>query len=486
MSWTTSSQLDQSDLLPGLRSQLRDGRGSLRDRLGAGLLEAIETGRLPVGARLPSERLLADEMGVSRGTVVAAMDHLVALGHLERRQGSGTYVRSAPVVAGGHDDGRLIDFWMRHSTPLDLAISSTVEAPTGLLGPLEATALLTAQPTHGYSAVGERHMREAAARHLTRMGMPTTGDEVMVTTGAQQALGLAIESLVRPGDRVLVESPTYPGLLALIRRAGARPVPLRTDEHGVIPADLSRAIDEGGPALLCTVPIGSNPTGAVMSPGRREALLDIVVRHGIAVLEDLTLADLVFDDVEVGHPLNASPDVEGVVTGSTSKTLWGGLRVGWLRADEPWFSRFVQTKALQDFGTSPITQHVAAQMLRGIEADDDWMPNRRKELSERRNLLIDLLNEALPQWGVSRPSGGLSLWVRLPGTDTTAFAEAADRHGVHVMPGEQCATDGDYGDHIRMCFDRDPVVLREAVSRLAGAYSEFSRSRTPQRVLLRP
>ena len=488
MSWTTSKQLDHSELFRALRAHLRQTPGQLRERLASGLLEAVRSGQLSVGSRLPSERLLSDELGVSRGTVVAALDHLVRRGVLERRQGSGTYVRSAPVsVTAQADEERwLVDRWLKHSTPLDLAISSTIEAPTGLLGDFPATALMTAEPSTGYSAVGERNMREVAARRLESHGVPSLADDVMVTTGAQQALGLAIDAMVRPGDRVLVESPTYPGILALVRRAGAVPVPIRTDAHGLIPSELRRAVAEVGPALLCSQPVGSNPTGAVVTPERREELLDIVVKNSLVVIEDLTLADLVFADVDTALPLNASPDVEGVVTGSSSKTLWGGLRVGWLRADEPWLSRLVQAKALQDFGTSPITQHLTAQLMTAAEEHPTWMNDRLADLSARCDHLINALKREIPSWGMERPIGGLSLWVRTPGLDAQTLSDAADRHGVHVMPGDQCGVDGAFSDYVRLCFDRDPKILDEAVTRLAAANADVRRTPSPQRVLLRP
>jgi DNA-binding transcriptional MocR family regulator len=495
MSWTTSSKLDhsvadQSTVFSKLRRSVGQGEGALRERLAAALVEAIQSGDFPAGVRLPSERRFADELGVSRGTVIAAMDQLTNLGTIERRRGSGSYVLRAPVTmerTGTPADRRLVDLWLRHSTPLDLAISSTVEAPTGLLEDLPVTALLTAQPTHGYSAVGEKHMREAAANHLAQQQLPANSDNILITTGAQQALALAIESMVRAGDRVFVEAPTYPGILALIRRAGARPVPLRTDSEGIVPSALEQAIREGGPALLVTVSIASNPTGAVLSPGRRAALLSLVTRHQLVVLEDLTMADLVFADVPVAEPLSAAPEVQGIVVGSASKTLWGGLRVGWLHAPEPWLGQFVQAKALSDFGTSPITQHLAGQMLRRLDDDPTFLLERRRSLRSRKEYLAQLLNERLPAWGVGSPAGGMSLWVRLPGTDARAFADVADQHGVHVMPGDQCGVDGDYADYTRLCFDRDTATLDEAVSRLATAYDDMTNhSSSRQRVLLRP
>lgn len=490
MSWATSAELDQSPVVVTLRRDLRQASGPLRDHLASSLLAAVGSGDIALGTRLPAERRLADALGVSRGTVVAALDQLVDRGVVERRPGSGSYVRAAPVTVAGPSspgDEHLVDFWMNHKTAIDLAVSSPAEPPRDLLraSPVADDELFGSSVGHGYSAYGEPRMREAAAERLTRQGLPTTVDDVVVTCGAQQGLQLAVRSLVRPGDRVFVDSPTYPGLLAILRQTGAVPIPVRCDEAGLVPTDLARAVDEYGPALISTCSIGSNPTGAVLTPRRRRELLEVIVAGDLVVLEDLTLADTVFDssmldeagvdDSKVAAPLMADERVRGVAVGSASKLFWGGLRVGWVRTSESWLRTIAQAKALADFGTSPVTQGITAELLAQLHADPSWHARRRSELQERRDLAVGLIHEHLPTWGVSAPPGGLSLWARVPGTDGTQLATAADRHGVHVMPGEQCGTDGAYTDHIRLCFDRDPALLREAVHRLASAYAETSR-----------
>jgi DNA-binding transcriptional MocR family regulator len=192
------------------------------------------------------------------------------------------------------------------------------------------------------------------------------------------------------------------------------------------------------------------------------------------------------DDTWVAPPLTADDRVRGVAVGSASKLFWGGLRVGWLRTNPSWLRTIAQAKALSDFGTSPVTQGVTAGLLGQLHADPTWHRGRRAELQQRRDLVISLLNDQLPTWGVSAPMAGLSLWVRIPGVDGTQFAVAADRHGVHVMPGEQCGTDGAYADHIRFCFDRDPALLHEAVKRLALANAEAGRAATRSPVTLGP
>ncbi len=484
MSWATTSELDQS-LLPRWRAELRQADGPLRDHLAAGIFTAVCHGELAVGARLPAERRLADALGISRGTVVAALDQLVDRGVLERRAGSGSYVRSAPITAVAPStprDQTLVDFWMNHQTPIDLAISSPITPPAELLEAWQGTAtdavdaLLGHLPEHGYSAYGVPEMRQLAAEQLTGQSLPSTADDVIVTCGAQQALQLSIRALVKPGDRVFVDSPTYPGFLAILRQSGAVPVPVRCDAEGVMPADLQRAIGEHGPALLATSTLVSNPNAAVLSPRRREELVAAIVAHDVVVIEDLTLADTLLDDVEQASPLMADPRVRGVAVGSASKVIWGGLRVGWLRTQETWLRRIAQAKALEDFGTSPVTQRLAAELLRGLAQNPSWHEARRSQLRERRDLLVELIHEHLPSWGVQAPPGGLSLWVRLPGGDGSEFAAEADRSGVHVMPGEQCGTDGTYSDHLRLCFDREPDVLREAVTRLAQAQTEMTRA----------
>jgi DNA-binding transcriptional MocR family regulator len=493
MSWATESQLDQS-LLSRWRADLREADGPLRDRLAQGVFTAVCHGEVRVGSRLPAERRLADALGVSRGTVVAAFDQLVERGIVERRPGSGSYVRSAPVTAASlssPDDRLLVEFWMNHQTPVDLAISSPIDPPESLVSlPAEAGGLATAGE-HGYSALGLGRMRRVAAERLCLQGVPTTPDDVMITCGAQQALQLAVRALVRSGDRVFVDSPTYPGLLAILRQAGARPIALRSDASGVLPGELARAVAEHGPAILATSTIVSNPDAAVLTEDRRAALLEVITAHDVVVIEDLTLADTILGDAERDEiapatPLTADERVRGVTIGSASKVIWGGLRVGWLRTQETWLRRMAQAKALEDFGTSPVTQRLTADLMDELVRRPEWWQARQAELRARRDLLVDLIHEHLPSWGVRTPVGGLSLWVRVPGVDGAELAETADRYGVHVMPGDRCGLDGAYADHLRLCFDRDPQMLHEAVGRLTQAYAEVAQRPARQPAMVGP
>jgi DNA-binding transcriptional MocR family regulator len=501
MSWAASPTLDQSPIVVSLRRELRQATGPLRDHLASGLLAAVGSGAIPLGSRLPAERRLAEALGVSRGTVVAALDQLEARGLVERRPGSGSYVRSAPITASGAptpEDAELVELLLNHSTPIDLAVSSPMHPPVDLVPPEVqfTSALLTSTSEHGYSAFGEPRMRAAAAAHLTAQGLPSDASDVIITCGGQQALQLAIRTLVKPGDRVFVDSPTYPGLLALLRQAGAVPIPIRTDEAGIVPRDLTRGIAQHGPTMLASATLGSSPTGSVMSPGRRAELLDVIVAHELVVLEDLTLADTMLEDrlvnehgldaSLVGAPLSADDRVRGMAVGSASKLLWGGLRVGWLRTNESWLRLTAQSKAFADFGTSPVTQLLTAEMLEHVHSDPSWLAKRRQQLRERRETMLKLLHHHLPTWRINVPAAGLSLWAQVPGVDGTDLAAAADRHDVHVIPGEQCGLDGTFSDHLRFTFDREPAVLEQAVQRMALAYSEVERTPTRSRTTLGP
>jgi DNA-binding transcriptional MocR family regulator len=274
------------------------------------------------------------------------------------------------------------------------------------------------------------------------------------------------------------------------------PVPIRTDAEGMQPRDLVRAVAQHGPGMVATASLGSNPTGAVLSPARRADLLEVIVQYELVVLEDLTLTDTVIDEAmlsgeglnpsAVGLPLCADDRVRGVVVGSASKLLWGGLRVGWLRTNESWLRLIAQSKALADFGTSPVTQLVTAAVIDGIHADPSWVAHRRAELRARRDLLVDRLHHHVPTWGVTTPPSGLSLWLHVPGVDGAQLATAADRHDVHVLPGEQCGIDGSYTDYIRVTFDRDPSVIEQAAQRLAQAYAEIGRTTSRARTSVGP
>jgi DNA-binding transcriptional MocR family regulator len=414
--------------------------------------------------------------------VLAAYQQLAGDGLIERRHGSGTFVTDPD---GGTDAGtgtgtgpptlppdregsslvhHLADASRDEPSLIDLSLSVTHD-----LGHLELPALTPAQlravePATGYSPWGLAGLRAAVAAHVTGWGLPSTPGQIVITTGAQQAIAAAAACWVRPGDTVVCEDPSYPGALAALRQAGARVVGVPVDRHGVVVAALEAAL-AAGPALVYLQPDVHSPTGVVLAERRRRAVAGLLGAARVPLVEDAALADTAWSPGP--PPIAALAGAASVaLVGSLSKGFWGGLRVGFVRVPEPLAPRFVRVKATMDLGSSVPAQVLAERLLAGDPRA--VLRRRRSVLRERHDTLAAALHRHLPSWRWTAPEGGLSLWVRLPG-DATAFAHQARRAGVAVaLPGPLSPGDG-HRDHVRLSFDLPPAALVEAVERLAHA-----------------
>jgi DNA-binding transcriptional MocR family regulator len=435
------------------------GAGPLFRRLAVRLSRLVERGVLSEGARLPSERSLAAALSVSRGTAVAAYDLLVADGVVERRQGSGTYAVGSAAVglpAGREGSGlvaRLVDASAGPGAVIDLSLSVLQDAAGLPVAEVTTADLASVAPDTGYSPWGLRGLREVVADRLSADGLPSTADQIVITTGAQQAISLAAACWVRPGDRVVIDDPTYPGALSAFTAAGAELV----TELG------------GHPALVYVQPSVHSPTGSVMTRSQRDALALAVTDAGVPLVEDMALDGLAWGPVP--EPVAARiPDHPVAVVGSLSKLLWGGFRLGFVRAPEPVALRFARVKATHDLGTSVISQLLAERMLRSPELDG-FVQERNTRLRLRYEALAGALRGALPSWQWDEPRGGLSVWVQLPEPVADQFAQVALRHGVAVATAEALSITGTHRDRLRLSFAGPPDDLREGVSRLAAAWA---------------
>lgn len=481
----TSSKVERSTAARRVAEELGDwsaGPGPLFRQLARALGAGIERGALATGERLPAERTLARLLDVGRGTAVAAYDLLVADGLVERRHGSGTYVVGAGDLAllpAGREGSALVHRLVDRSAAegaavIDLSISVLGDpslVPRFTLGPADLEAVV---PDTGYSPWGLPDLRTALAGELTASGLPTSPDEVVVTTGAQQGISAAAACWVRPGDTVVIDDPTYPGAVAAFTAAGARLVGVPVDAHGVQVAPLAEAL-AAGPALAYVQSTLHSPTGAVLRESRREAIAELVARHRVPLVEDIALAPLAWGRAPAPIASHA-PDAPIAVVGSLSKRFWGGLRVGWVRAPAPVALRFARVKATQDLGSSAISQVLATQLLRASAtpagAGASGATPAALEHRRRYEVLAGALRRELPSWRWREPAGGLSVWVRLPGgRDAGAFAQAALRHGVAVASAEALSGHPErHPDRLRLSFRAPPAVLEEGVRRLAAAW----------------
>jgi DNA-binding transcriptional MocR family regulator len=474
---------------PAIAEEVAQGAGPLRERLARSLRDAVEAGDLPVGTRLPAERELAARLGVSRATVVGALEQLRQEGLLEARRGSGTYVTTSalptpppaspiqlvrnPMFTGLIDGPSApIDFCVA-APPADEAVGEALRAAAQ-----DATAQLT---NPGYHTAGLPELRRAVAAYLERMGLPTEEDEVLITAGSQQAIGLAAHHFVSPGATAVTESPTYPGALDALRTVGARLLTVPSGQAGMRTEDLAALLRRTEVRLVYVIPTFHNPTGAVLPAPARRVLADLAADTQVPILEDLTPAG-----VELGGERPPPPVAAGarrgtvLVAGSLSKLCWGGLRIGWLRGPQLLIARLARLKAALDLACPVVTQLAAARLLPVV---DEVQARRREQLAPRLDLLRDLLRAYLPDWRWQEPMGGLTLWVRVPEGDTADFAAVALQHGVAIVPGRHFCADGRGGDHLRLTFALAPSELETGVERLARAWSAYEGASRPEPLL---
>ncbi|MET9086931.1 PLP-dependent aminotransferase family protein [Streptomyces sp. NPDC004237] len=315
---------------------------------------------------------------------------------------------------------------------------------------------------------GEPVLRQGLAARLQAQGLPTDPDDLLITTGSQQALSLLASALIDPGDTVLVESPCYLAALQVFGLAGARVLPVPCDDDGVDPAALAELIRAERPKLLYLVPTFQNPTGRTMPAARRAAVASAAARHGLWIVEDDPYGELRYDGDRV--PWIASfPGAEDrtVLLGSFSKVMAPGLRLGWLRAPGAVRRACAVAKQAADLHTPTVNQLAAARYL---DVLDTHVAKVRAVYGERRDAMLAGLADALPAGSAwNRPEGGMFLWARLPESyDTTVLLRRVVEQHVAYVPGEPFyAADPDRST-LRLCFvTQTPEEIGEGLRRLA-------------------
>ena len=430
-------------------------------------------GRLPVGARLPSERALADALRVSRTTVTAAYAQLREDGYLNARRGARS-TTALPVASGA-------TFTAPVSATVSLA-EATLAAPAVAMMDAYAHAAREVMPyLHdiGVELTGVAPLREAIAERYCARGLPTEPDEIMVTTGALHAFGLILATYTQPGDRVLVEQPTYHGALSAITTTGTRPVPVALTDDGWELDAVYAAVRQLAPSLAYFVLDNHNPTGMTLSEQGRRRLGKIIAETRTRTVVDETIADIWLDR-PIPAPMAASMTSlrDLVLTiGSVSKSFWGGLRIGWIRAERSTLATIATVRPSIDMGTAIVEQLAAARLFANA---DELLAERRESLRHRRELLRSLLRTHLPDWSPSAGHGGMSLWVRLPAPTSSALSAAASRLGLVVPPGPRFGVDGTLERFIRVPYTLPDDRLAEAVELLARAWHSITGASTTE------
>ncbi|WP_206505399.1 aminotransferase-like domain-containing protein [Streptomyces chrestomyceticus] len=451
------------------------GRGPLYLLLAARLRHLVDEGELPAGTALPPDRTLASALAVGRGTVVAAYEELRREGRITRRQGSGTRV-AGPARTAPQESTRAPVFLHllepRDDDTILLACAAPTAPPPVLLAAYERalSRLATVEDDIGYHPSGHPLLRRAVARHYGRRGVPTEPENILITNGGQQALSLLARAFLQPGGTALIEAPTYPGALEAFREHAVR---LRTLPVGLGGFEAAVRAPSRRPDLAYLVSTHHNPTGAVLSQLARRRLAVAAADADIPLIDDEVLADLAFPGHRTPLPL-AAFGASVISVGSLSKSVWGGLRVGWVRAARPVVDRLARLRAVHDLGGNLPAQLAAAELLPGLE---DHCQETAAGRRARHDQLRAQLARHLPDWDVPPVTGGTTLWVRLPHGDGDSFVQTAFRHGVVVLPGRGLDASGGSGEFLRIHFLADPDRLTEAVHRLAAAWRDHHAGR---------
>ncbi|MEU8945960.1 PLP-dependent aminotransferase family protein [Streptomyces sp. NPDC048489] len=438
--------------------------------LAGGVRTLLLHGRIALHVRLPAERELASTLGVSRATVTAAYDLLREDGFARSRRGAGTWTelpdgrRPANVASFPAEDG-----------VIDLAVAAPGAPEAQLAEALaEASGLLAARAsTPGYNPYGTGELRAAVAERFTRRGLPTLPDQILITNGAQQALSLTLGLLGRPGDRILVENPSYPNALDTMRRIGLRATPVPVTEDGWDPGLIDGALRQAAPRLAYLIPDFHNPTGCLMPAEQRLAVLESVRATGTWLVVDETMTDIALDVPPPVPFASLAPRGTGeqiVTVGSLSKTHWGGLRIGWVRAGSRLITELATARVPADMGGPVLDQLVALGLLARTE---QVLAERLPRLRVQREALAESLGRHLPDWRWTSPPGGLSLWIDLGRPVASPLARAALGRGVRIEGGARFGADpGTHESRLRFPYTLAPDVLDEAVRRVATALDD--------------
>jgi GntR family transcriptional regulator/MocR family aminotransferase len=463
----------------------------------------IETDVLKPGVKLPATREFALDLGVDRATVVAAYDELVAQGFATAHVGQGTFVAvPASDAEPWHQDATALESlpgqinWRQyfsraarnnadwrppdvsaHRTPGE-TISFAGGMPDSSLFPidafrqvmhevlrLEGPALLQYNPASGYPP-----LRRYLADYLVRKGLAVTEADILIVNGSQQGLDLVARTLLDPGDRVVVEGPSYPGALQIFRAYQAEVLTVPVGNDGIRRDVLEGVLQRLAPKCIYVMPTFQNPTGATVSLEGRRELLAMAAKAQLPIIEDDFHNELRYDGAPVISLRGLDRKGLVIAVGTFSKILFPGLRVGWIVAPPEVMERLVIAKRVSDFHTSALMQAAIYHFCRR-RLLDRHMERMRREYRRRRDTLIQALGRHCPphvMW--THPQGGFSLLLTLPsGVDTQSLLPEAASAGVLYTPGSLFYADGGGHNQLRLSFSEVPVEQIEAgVQRLSS------------------
>jgi len=465
------------------------------------LEEEIRSGALLPDTRLPSTRNLAESLGVNRITVTNAYAELEAEGLIYGKTGSGYYVAEPlPLASTDAPSSTARTDWPRWQqsllsrgwTPIQSEVDRLAREIAGpdlisfsqgvgesRLFPADdfrkALQAVLRQDGVGALGYGDRRgyppLRETITHILASQGVPTRPENILITSGSQQAVALVAHLLLRPGDVVLVESPSYVGVIDLFRSMDVRLLGVPIDEQGMRMDAVEDALRTSQPKLIYTIPTFHNPTGICMSSQRRRQLVALANRYDVPILEDDFTGDLRYEGRAQPALKALDPGGRVIYVSTFSKVLAPALRVGFLAADGPVYERLVDCKRANDLATSNLIQR-ALHVYITVGRYQAHLRRACQVYGQRREVMLEALAKSMPA-GTTwiKPQGGLFIWVKLP-NDISAneLYPRAGEERVTFTPGSYFYPGARHQPYMRLNFVMHPAdVIEEGIWRLGRA-----------------
>ena len=446
----------------------------------------IETGELPKGNRLPATRELAGQLGLNRATISAAYELLETEGLITGHVGRGSFVADAASRTSGVNWSEVLTAPVTHpgGAPASAPLASFASSrPSEQLFPLddfratcqeviqsaEVTTILQLGSPAGYPPL-RRYLLDLARAE----GVAREGDDILITSGCQQAFHLLQSTLVRHGETVLLEDPVYPGLKNVFEQSGARLVGVPMGPHGVDLQALEHSLERERPRLLALTPNFQNPTGATIPLASRQALLQMTRAAGVIVVENDIYGPLAYEGANIPSLKQLDESGDTILLRSFSKIAFPGLRVGWAIGPRALIEKITEAKQWSDLHTDQLSQAILLRFAQSGRLEQ----HRQHMLTagrERLHAVLDACRKFLPpEVEFTRPRGGMSLWLRLPlPLDAGELLPRAEREGVTYLPGKYFAVSRSQAGSLRFSFaGMAPDQIRSGIAVLGRIFHE--------------